>query len=230
MSNNNRKIRTINEEQAIIMTGLKFRSFQEYLAARSLFHNNYLDQAVILSNTCLEKQMKAAMIGANLKIRKIHNTGVLLSDFQKVLPNIADKLNIKYLKRISRIYDTRYFDYNSKGLNYFISRNHYISELDRSFSLLYKASKILRPGEDEADIKISDAETTIEDFYSNNYILQNIDRSKLFDGEDVIIATVVLPNFEVISVIIKGPIDEFYNDFERDGIRVDGNTLHAIMP
>lgn len=223
--------KSLTRSESGLLLGLKFRSYQEYLAARCLFHNNHVEQAVILSNTCVEKQLKAILVGLSIKFRFDHNTPQLLDDLRAIRPKLAAKINIKYLERIKRIYDFRYFSRDIIGLNYVISRNYYLAELDYTFSILEPITKIEKPGE---IISTSGYEQDLRErmkaLYENNYILNNFKKERIFDGSDFILAGIVTEDYEIYNAEGTGPMNEFFNRFDGDGIEITGDTYKVIMP
>ncbi len=222
---------TIDNEKGNVIVGFKTKAYEEYLAARCLFLNNCLEQGVSLSNGCIEKQIKAILAICNVKFKWTHDTPLLLDKLRTVLPVTGNRIRTDYLKRLFMIHELRYFDPPGKmiGLNYFVSRNFYLAELDFTFSLLDKSSTIEKLV-DSGEKLDHEAKKRDPLFYSHNYIFQGISKLELFNGQDYIESNIILPKLEMYKCILKGPMNEFYNRFDGDGIIVNGNELKAITP
>jgi len=221
----------LSKSEAAIVLGLKYRSYQEYLSARCLFHHGYIEQAVTISNTCIEKQLKAALTGLSVKFKYTHDTPQLLEDIRCVRPKLASCFNVEYFQMLKKVYNFRYFSAGIVGSNYSISRNYYLAELDFTFSILEPFSSIERlDGKVETSGYKSDIQTKLGALYSNNYILCDLPKESIFGGNDLVLAGIVTSDYKIYNAEISGPTHPFFAKLDAEGIKVIDNRFEATIP
>jgi HEPN domain-containing protein len=103
---------------------------KEYIAARLLLLNDELVQGSVLSNTAIEKYLKALFVASGMKVPKIHNI-CKLHDKLKA-KGLAPDINEEYLALLYKSYLLRYPDDLEVGFNIYLSKTKLLAELDRT--------------------------------------------------------------------------------------------------
>jgi HEPN domain-containing protein len=103
---------------------------KEYIVARQLLLNDELVQGSILSNTAIEKYLKALFVVSGIKVPKIHNI-CKLYDKLKAKGLVLD-INEDYLALLYKSYLLRYPDDLKVGFNIYLSRTKLLAELDHT--------------------------------------------------------------------------------------------------
>ena len=105
----------------------------EYIASRLLLLNDALVQGSGLSNTTIEKYLKALFVLLGLEIPKGfkgHNICNLYDKIKK--KGIELKINEEYLALLVKAYRLRYFDNLEPGFNIALNRTKLLVELDHT--------------------------------------------------------------------------------------------------
>lgn len=160
---------------------------KDYIAARCLFLSNFVLQGAILSNTAIEKYLKAIFVAKNPnqdfgKIFKQSFKHEILSMYQELKLDL--KLNSDYLELLGKSYKARYFDQLEEGFNFCLVMNKMLFELDRSIFELKKGFIF----ESKKDIRVK---TIIDNFVEdenknllvNNCYFGSCQRDNLFVQE-----------------------------------------------
>ncbi len=114
-------------EQGKKFVGLKSTSYKEYLAARHLLNDGFLHQAAFFMNTCIEKEIKAYLLAMDVQVNIKHDTFKLYNLLKNHKPKIAEKLNSDFIKVVSKIYTSRYYEDLGPGYNFVIIRNKFLA-------------------------------------------------------------------------------------------------------
>ncbi|NCI45667.1 HEPN domain-containing protein [Sediminibacterium soli] len=190
-------------EDAKRIIGLKTEAVSDYIAARVLFNNNCLKQACLLANTALEKELKAWLEAAGTKVTIHHETDKI---FKLIKPQKQSELNINvsFLKCLSKIYQSRYFEKLSNNYNYVILKNKFLAELDVTYQKLeaatrfgrLKTNRISSPFEQE----IQRGNPLI---ILNNFLLSNTTKEQFLKQEEIVNEFRIYTNHEPIEIIYK---------------------------
>lgn len=184
--------KSIPIEVGKMIIGYKAMAYKDYKAARHLINSGFLHQGALLINTCLEKEIKAYLFVANIDVAKNHETSKLLnllSTIENV--NWVKDINPEFIKVISKIYKTRYFENLGPGFNFVINKNKFLAELDFTYSLLESMSVMtsMNRNTDNPFIKSRYQEAIKEKeeiIYLNNYILNNIPKEDFLNQPEMI--------------------------------------------
>src|SRR5689334_6325657 len=117
--------RQISRKDGKKIIGFKSTAYKEYLAARHLLNDNFLHQAAIFMNTCIEKEIKAYLFALNVPAGKKHDTFILYNLLNQHKPEITKKINPDFIKVISKVYTSRYYEDLDVGFNFVIIRNKF---------------------------------------------------------------------------------------------------------
>lgn len=113
------------------LVGLKSSGYKDYLAARILFNQNELHQACFFANTCIEKELKACLYALNVEVsKKSHDTINLYNTLLFRNKALAEILNKEFIKVLSKIYRSRYYESLEANYNFVIIKNKFLAELD----------------------------------------------------------------------------------------------------
>ncbi len=184
--NQKRKDVTIAEAKKVI--GLKSTAYREYLSARLLANNHFFQQAAIMMTTCLEKEMKAYLFTIGENFKWIHDLEPLYEKLNTARPEFAEKLNVEFLKALSIIYKTRYYDQLIPGYNWVFIKNKFLAEFDYTYSILEPMLRV-KPARDKEMSKTKyelDIEGRAEILFTNNYILNKIEKDKFLTSPDLV--------------------------------------------
>lgn len=138
-------VNEMNLEQAKKFVVLKSMAYKEYLAARHLLNTtDFLHQTAFFMNTCIERELKAYLFALNIQVNFQHDTFKLLNLLRSQKPKIVEKINPDFIKVISKIYTSRYYEDLGPDYNFVIVRNKFLAELDNTFSKLESTSRLKR--------------------------------------------------------------------------------------
>jgi len=186
--------------------GLKSVSYKEYLAARHLFNGNFLHQGAILMNTCLEKALKVYLLVNDVNIDSAtHDNIKLFRILENTNAKIAAGLNSDFLKVLSKIYLSRYYEKLPIGYNFVILKNQFLAELDYSFIYLNDLTKF-RLGRDEVFPKsnfVRDKEKQLKVLVENNHVIDNISKEQYLTQAEYVYEFRIAPNHEIVEVLYK---------------------------
>ncbi len=105
---------------------------RDYIAARFLILNDLVVQGAFLSNTAIEKYLKAICVAKDISFKEIrHDTPKLYDKVSKAISRDLE-INQKYLDLIYKCYEGRYFDKLKPGKNIAFSAIKMLVELDYS--------------------------------------------------------------------------------------------------
>lgn len=178
----------IAEAKKII--GLKTMAYKDYIAARNLLQSGFLHQGAFFANTCIEKELKAYLFTADINVNTTHETPKLLNLISRLEHvNWTKEINPEFIKVISKIYQSRYFENLGAGFNFVINRNKFLAELDFTFSLL-ESKTILKGSGGPHRLYESRLQSSIEEksplIFTNNYILNNISKDFFLNQPDMV--------------------------------------------
>jgi HEPN domain-containing protein len=219
--------------------GLKVMAYKDYLAARVLFNNNMLPQACIYANTCIEKEIKAYLFALVVKFGKDHNTISLYNRLFNNKKEVAEKLNKNFISIINRIYESRYYENLNPNFNFVINRNKFLSELDYTYSILEPTVKygLVSQSRYMTPLYESDKQSKNPVLFLNNYLLNNIDRSRFLNQPDFVYEFRVVVNHEIFEALYEIPFNKNPEDFKMialvpsiDGISYTISNHHFNLP
>lgn len=102
----------------------------DYVAARQLLLTDMLVQGCSLSNTCIEKYLKALFMISGLKVPRGHNIFKLNNAIKE--NGLKLDINEEYLALLFRSYRLRYPDDLPSGFNVALNRTKLLVELDHT--------------------------------------------------------------------------------------------------
>lgn len=157
-------------------------------------------------NTSLEKALKVYLLvnDVNIDLAK-HNTVKLFKLLEKTNAKIVTALNRDFLKILSKIYLSRYYEKLETGYNFVILKNQFLAELDYTFSYLDELTKF-RMGRDKnfPDSKYNrDKAEQLDVLVENNYIISNISKEQYLAQPEYVYEFRIAPNYEIIEVLYK---------------------------
>ncbi len=226
-----RGVKEMNLEQGKKFVGLKSTSYKEYLAARHLLNDNFLHQASFFMNTCIEKEMKAYLLAIDVPVNIKHDIFKLYTLLKNHKPKIADNLNPDFIKTVSKIYTSRYYEDLGAGFNFVIVRNKFLAELDYTFSVLEPTTRF-KLGRDK-DVPKTNYERDVEAknpiLYRNNYLLNNINKADFLNQPDLVYEYRVVFNHEIIEALYSIPFNKEHDKFIFEGLKpLDDNKSFQI--
>ena len=118
----------------------------DYLGARMLLLGDLLVQGGALSNTAIEKYLKAVCRHSGMKIPHRHEVDRLYDTIKSQTVKHELDLNIDYLKLLSKVYKLRYPDDLEVGFNISLNQAKLITQLDRSVQELTTRFRIVHAG------------------------------------------------------------------------------------
>ncbi|MGV8127773.1 MAG: HEPN domain-containing protein [Methanothrix sp.] len=151
----------------------------EYAAARLMLLNDELIQGSILSNTAIEKYLKALFVASGMKVPHIHNI-CKLHDKLKA-EGLALDINEEYLALLYKSYLLRYPDDLKVGFNIYLSRTKLLAELDRTVYEIVKNLAFSRDGKTTSGIEDLKARTHSPSFLTKNCSFGGYDSVVLFE-------------------------------------------------
>jgi HEPN domain-containing protein len=211
--------------------GLKSTAYKEYLAARHLLNDNFLHQAAFFTNTCFEKELKAYLFCLDITVNIKHDTFKLLNLLGQHAPKIAQNLNADFIKTITKIYSTRYYEELGPGFNFVIIRNKFLAELDYTFSFLDSLTSFKLGSQKEipkSNFEM-DKENNKVELLRNNYLLNNIDKAAFLNQEDLVYEYRILFNHEILEIFYKIPFNKEHDKFIFEGLKPNEDNKSFII-
>lgn len=151
--------------------------YQDYIASRFLLNNNYVIQGVTLASSAVEKYLKALLIIAGGKIRKVHldRKEELHSLFSNTpLRNIFDPLDDTFIHIIGRSYAFRYYDNIKERETIGFIINQFLCELDFTINLFEKII-VIENNDWQTPYRINE-KNKINDLFLNNFLFTGIEK------------------------------------------------------
>ena len=147
-----------------------------------------------------------------------------MPSIQSFSPEVYEKMNVEFLRMLSKIYYLRYIDNLEPNFNIIISKNKYLAELDYTYSIL----------EPKLRLRLSDKknrksfyEIAIEEkdpnLWTNNYILNELDKTQFIERDDVIHEFRILPNETFIEAIYHTEGSKNDGIFNREALKPERN-------
>ncbi len=193
------------------IVGLKSTSYREYLAARVLMNNNFVQQGVILMNTCLEKQIKAYLLTRGCKINIQHNCDKLLTLLNQKYKELNLHLNQDFFKTISKVYLSRYYEQLNPGYNFVILRRKFLAEFDYIFPILDRLVTIkLELNKTAESLYEMDRIANNQNLFTENYILNKWDKTEFLQQRDFVHEFRILNNHGILEALYT--TDKSQND------------------
>jgi len=209
---------TLIEAKRIL--GLKIMAYKDYLAARTLYNTDLVHQASFFANTCLEKELKSYLETIGIKISIEHETDKIYNILYSKNSNLAQKINLDFLKALTKIYQSRYFEKLGTGYNFIILRNKFLAELDYTYSFLESLTRIKTKKKVFQTNYEIDVQQKNKILYKNNYLLNNISKDEFLKQQDLACEFRIMPNHEILEVIY------FTNESSNDSKFI----FHALEP
>jgi HEPN domain-containing protein len=205
--------------------GLKSMAYKEYQSARLLLNSGMLHQAAIFINTCLEKELKAFLFAANIEAASTHDTFKLFNLASQVnnIPWIK-LINPEFIKVITKIYKSRYYEGLGPGYNFVINRNKFLAELDFTYTLL-DSKTIIKSGKnpDRESNYYIDVANKNPILFQNNYILNNIDKDVFLNQPDTVYEFRITATHHSIEIIYLIPKNIDLKKFNYEGLKQKDN-------
>lgn len=214
-------VKETNLEQGKKFVGLKSTAYKEYLAARHLLNDNFLHQAAFFINTCVEKEIKAFIFVLDITVNIKHESFKLFNLLNRHKPEITKKLNADFIRIVSKIYSSRYYDDLGPGFNFVIKRNKFLAELDYTFSILESSTWFRASGDKEIPKSAyeMDKENRSPVLYRNNYLLNNKSKLDFLNQQDLVYEYRVGFNHEIIEAIYTIPFNKEHDKFIIEGLK-----------
>jgi HEPN domain-containing protein len=200
-------VHTMTTQQFKQLVGYKDTAYKDYKAARVLFNLLCLQQACIFANTCIEKEIKACLLlhGVSSKSHDIFN---LYNQLLRLLPNLNKELNRDFIKVISKIYESRYYENLNPGYNFVIMRNKFLAELDYTYSVLRALIGVQSSSKAyEEDLKNNNLQ-----LYTSNYLLNGLSKADALAQSDFVLELRMLDSNQVVETnycISHNPDEDF---------------------
>lgn len=181
------KIIKISDEQFIGMSNFLNIAYKDYIASRILLNAGQLYRGVIIANTAIEKCLKVYSFIAGGK-KGGHDVTKLLTITEKFDPKLKDLINKDFIEFINKAYLMRYFDidlFTKPDKRFYLCVPQYkiLAELDYTVSLLLNSLKISKGNVMLQSMHNDDLTEKSPYLYDNNYILQNINKTKFIEVE-----------------------------------------------
>jgi HEPN domain-containing protein len=211
----------ISLEQGKKFIGLKSTSYKDYLAARHLLNDNFLHQAAFFMNTCIEKEIKAYLFAMGVRVTIQHDIFKLYNLLKNHNPKVGDQLNPDFIKIVSKIYASRYYEDLGAGYNFVIIRNKFLAEFDCTFSILEPITRFkLRTDKKEPTTNYEkDIAEKNSVLFRNNYLLNHIAKAEFLNRPDLVYEYRVVFNHEIIEVLYSIPFNREHNKFIFEGLK-----------
>jgi HEPN domain-containing protein len=183
------KVIELNDEQFRMVSGFINTAYRDYLAARILFNAGQLYRAIIVSNTSIEKYLKAYLWAAGKKSRG-HNVEKLYNEAMKLYQELRS-INGDFIKQISESYALRYFDnevFTRETAKFRITVGQYkaLAELDFTADLLQNLLSVEFNGNKLQGMYHDDRENRSEHLFLNNFVLTGLRKTDLVEREQMI--------------------------------------------
>lgn len=183
---------------------------KDYISARMLLLQGFLVQGATLSNTAIEKYLKAVCLVAGLPFPKTHQVPKLDALIRS--KGIKLKLNAEYLGLMSKAYELRYPDNLPTGYNICLSQAKLLAELDLSvfelrkgFGFGFSSGKAVKT---RFDILLKHKDKTLVD---SNCAFASAKRKTLFEEKTRHFELRVLPGGNIIEA-----------EYQSAGVKDDG--------
>jgi HEPN domain-containing protein len=174
--------KTLSLEVGKTFVGLKSMAYKDYLAARHLINDGFFHQSAFLMNTCLEKEFKAYLFASDIPYNTNHDTFKLYNLLKKHKPSITEEINSDFIKLLTKIYNSRYFEKLGIGYNFVIVRNKFLAEIDATFALLEGKTKIVYTPDNTPYALHKRKKYPM--LIRNNYYLTNVSKEQFLNQED----------------------------------------------
>jgi HEPN domain-containing protein len=106
---------------------------EDYICARTLLIGGFLVQGAVLSNTAIEKYLKAVMLVKGDKIMKTHS---VIRLYDRLKGNGFAPLHEGYLRALGKAYKMRYPDDLERNFNLGLCQSQLLAELDASVHMV----------------------------------------------------------------------------------------------
>jgi HEPN domain-containing protein len=228
MSEDDEKFRTAAIKDAKQVIGLKSMAYKDYLAARKLLNTGMLHQAAFLINTCIEKELKSYLFARNINFNSTHEIQKLLG----IISNLPDadwtkKINSEFIKVVSKIYKSRYFEILGPGYNFVINKNKFLAEFDYTYAELEKTTMLRY--EQNSKIKSPynlDKEKNNAHLYENNYILNSLSKIDFLNQEDTVYEFRISETHHAVEVYYTILKNHDLKTFNYEGLKQDGQSFN----
>lgn len=202
-----------------LLLGLKSMAFKDYKAARILLNTGQLHQACFFINTCIEKELKTFLTSTSNKVPQIHDTDKLLNLVSQLNGITWSKdINFEYIKMVSKIYKSRYYEYLQPGYNFVINKNKFLAELDFIYSLLESKTKIQfntnRKSAYQHSLEIKDTSV-----FENNYILNNFSKKDFLMKPEVVYEFRISNSFQILEIEYTISHNSDLDKFDYEGLK-----------
>jgi HEPN domain-containing protein len=107
----------------------------DYICARTMLIGGFLVQGAVLSNTALEKYLKAVMLVKDVKLMKTHN---VIRLYDRLKGDGFPPLHEGYLRALGKAYKMRYPDDLERSFNLGLGQSQMLAELDSSVYMVRK--------------------------------------------------------------------------------------------
>lgn len=105
-------------------------ALDDYRAARMLLRCGLLSQGVVLAATAVEKELKALLAIHGVYTKSKHLDPSLLALACKHSPQLADAVDIDFIRFLGKAYDIRYASADREGFNIVINQHRTLILLD----------------------------------------------------------------------------------------------------
>ncbi len=169
----------------------------DYICARAMLLDGFLVQGAALSNTAIEKYLKAVRLIFGMGANQSHNVAELYASLKgKSVPS----LNEGYLRTITKAYRLRYPDDLEPGFNLVLRQWQLLAELDASVFAIRKPFEIRRSDQREVvtqfDSWLKNSHPRLVD---RNSALSPYKRHALFENPGSCYEVRVLPNGHIME-------------------------------
>jgi hypothetical protein len=138
----------------------------------------------------------------------------------------ANKINSDFLKVLSKIYESRYHEGLSPGYNFVVVKRKFLAELDFTYSVLESKIRFKIPRL-EKDMPKTLYEIGViaksPIIFTDNYVLNNINKVDFLQSEDVVFEFRILFNHELIEATYIVPNNQDTNKFTYEALTSVGN-------
>jgi len=163
---------------------LQSSAFDEYIAGRFLFLNEYYNQALTLASTAVEKYLKTALALLNIKKRVHLDKYAELCDLfsptpYHMLPGMLDEY---FLDLLGKIYKYRYLDVLEGRITIGFLTNQFLGELDYTVEKIDRLIQISSSDGTSLDSAYRRAlKAKLPVLFQNNYLLNRIDKNEFMN-------------------------------------------------
>jgi hypothetical protein len=116
----------------IIVQGLLFTAYKDYIGARVLINNKLIIQGLTLASSAIEKYIKAYLVAVGKKPRWVHldNVNELKKQFGTAHIDVFNALDPAFLSILGKAYAYRYLDQKVEVDYIGVAINQFLAELD----------------------------------------------------------------------------------------------------